>query len=204
MSICVWLNFTFLVLSMIIFTALYSISLMPATRSKKRGERVWKESKIYRIIASIFEIIFTTCLIFWYWLPIPTVAWKIFVTRWWIGLIIFSVIFIPGLIIVLKGVKDAGSETLSPSEETKIYGGIYKKIRHPQTLGEMPMFVALAFALNSWFLVIFTSIFIILYTPLTLYLEEKDLVIRFGEDYCQYKKELGVLLPKLRKRKNDN
>ena len=85
-----------------------------------------------------------------------------------------------------------------------MYGGIYNYVRHPQTLGEMPMFVALAFALNSWFLVIFTTVFIIIYTPLTLYLEEKDLVVRFGEGYKKYQKKVGILLPKIKRRKKDN
>jgi len=204
MSVFTWINFAMLISSMILFTLFYSISLLPATRSKKHGEKTWNQSRNYRIVASVFELIFMACLILWYWFPIPAVDWKIFTTLWWIGLIIFLVIFIPGLIIMLKGVKDAGSETLTPSEENEMYGGIYNYVRHPQTLGEMPMFIALAFALNSWFLVIFTTVFLIIYIPLTLYLEEKDLVVRFGEDYKQYQKEVGILLPKIKRRKKDN
>ena len=154
-----WINFALLNLSMILFSVFYGISIIPATRSEKRGEKVWRESKILRIIASVFETI------------------------------------------MIKGVVDAGSETLTPSEETKMYGGIYNHIRHPQTVGEMPMFVALAFALNSWFLVLYTFVFIIVYTPLIMYIEEKDLVKRFGDSYRQYQKETGAFFPKLRKRK---
>ena len=35
--------------------------------------------------------------------------------------------------------KDAGSESLHPSKETVMYGGIYNYIRHPQALGEFPL-----------------------------------------------------------------
>ncbi|NPE09427.1 MAG: isoprenylcysteine carboxylmethyltransferase family protein [Asgard group archaeon] len=174
---------------------------MPATRSEKIGERAWKESKTLRIVASVFEFLFTINIVLWHWYPIPEIDWEIFSTHWWIGLIICSVIFIPGLIIVIKGVSDAGSETLTPSEENKMYGGIYKHIRHPQTTGEMPMFVALAFAINSWFLVLFTLVFIIIYTPLIMYFEEKDLVKKFGDDYRQYQKETGAFFPRLRRLK---
>jgi protein-S-isoprenylcysteine O-methyltransferase Ste14 len=196
----IWINFALLNHSMLLFTICYGISLMPATRSEKVGERAWKESKTLRLVASVFELLFIVCIILWHWFPIPEIDWKIFSTHWWIGLIIFSVIFIPGLIIMIKGVVDAGSETLTPSEENKMYGGIYKYIRHPQTIGEIPMFVALAFALNSWFLVLYTLIFVVIYTPLIMYLEEKDLVKRFGDDYRQYQRDVGALLPKRRKK----
>ncbi|MBK5113571.1 MAG: isoprenylcysteine carboxylmethyltransferase family protein [Candidatus Heimdallarchaeota archaeon] len=173
---------------------------MPATRSEKIGERAWKESKTLRIIASVFELLFIVNIILWQWYPIPEIDWEIFSTYWWIGLIVFSVIFIPGLIIMIKGVVDAGSETLTPSEENKMYGGIYKHIRHPQTTGEMPMFIAFAFAINSWFLVLYTFVFLIIYIPLIMYFEEKDLVKRFGDDYRKYQKDVGALLPKRRKK----
>ncbi|NHJ32960.1 MAG: isoprenylcysteine carboxylmethyltransferase family protein [Asgard group archaeon] len=196
----IWINFALLNFSMFLFSIFYGVSLLPATRSEKIGEKAWKQSKTLRLVASFFELLFTACIILWHWYPIPEIDWVIFSTNWWIGLIIFAVIFIPGLVIMIKGVVDAGSETLTPSEENKMYGGIYERIRHPQTVGEMPMFVALAFALNSWFLVLYTIIFIVVYTPIIMYFEEKDLVKRFGDDYRQYQKEVGAFLPKIRKK----
>ena len=96
--------------------------------------------------------------------------------------------------------KDAGSETMSPSKETEMYGGIYNHIRHPQTLGEFPMYPAMAFIFNSWFLVIITTVFIIIYTPIMIHYEEIDLAKRFGQNYLDYKKRTGALFPKLRKK----
>lgn len=61
------------------------------------------------------------------------------------------------------------------------------------------MFVAIAFSLNSWFLVLYTFVFVLVYTPLIMYIEEKDLVKRFGDDYRQYQKEVGAFFPKGRK-----
>ena len=97
---------------------------------------------------------------------------------------------------MLKGVKDAGKETITPSEDTKMYGGIYKFIRHPQTTGEMPMFPAFGLVVNSWFMVLILTIFIIIYVPTILYFEEKDLVKRFGDSYTEYQKTTGAFLPK--------
>ena len=64
------------------------------------------------------------------------------------GIVISIAIIIPGLIIKFKGIKDAGSETYNPSNQTKMYGGIYRYISHPQTLGEFPIFIAFAFLLT--------------------------------------------------------
>jgi protein-S-isoprenylcysteine O-methyltransferase Ste14 len=81
----------------------------------------------------------------------------------------------------------------------KMYSGIYNYIRHPQTLGEFPMFIAMSFMFNSWFLVILSSLFIIIYTPIMIHYEEIDLVRRFGEKYTEYQKRTGALFPKLKK-----
>ena len=117
----------------------------------------------------------------------------------WVGIIIGICIFVPCCTIMILGIIAAGSETLSPSKDTEMYGGIYKYIRHPQTLGEFPIFVSLSFMFNSWFLVLISSVFIILYIPIMVYYEEKDLIRRFGDKYREYQKNTGALFPKLRK-----
>ena len=179
----------------------YIISIQPAKRVEKRGEKAWKECKTYRSIGGIFEMVSVINLFIWIWYPLPIVGeWKIN-ENIWVGLIIGLAILIPGLILVIKGVMDAGSETLSPSKDTEMYGGIYNYIRHPQSLGEFPMFVAISFMLNSWFLVILSAIFIILYIPIMMHFEEKDLTRRFGEKYIDYKEHTGAFFPKLKKRK---
>jgi protein-S-isoprenylcysteine O-methyltransferase Ste14 len=100
---------------------------------------------------------------------------------------------------MLKALKDGGKEHGAPYKETKMHGGIYKHIRHPGALGEMPLYVVLGIILNSWFLTIWMTIFILIYTPLAIHYEEKDLIKRFGNEYIEYKKQTPVLFPKLRK-----
>jgi len=99
---------------------------------------------------------------------------------------------------------DAGSETIRPSPDTKLYGGIYNYIRHPQTLGEFPLFVAISFAVNSLLLVVISVISLIIYVPIMIHYEEKDLVKRFGEKYIEYQKRTGALFPKFWKKKENS
>jgi protein-S-isoprenylcysteine O-methyltransferase Ste14 len=177
----------------------YIISIQPMKRAEKRGDKAWKECKTFRSVGGIFELISVINLILWIWYPLPLLGeWRIS-SNIWVGLIIGLCMLVPCLILVGKGVIDAGSETLSPSKETEMYGGIYNHIRHPQSLGEFPLFVALGFMLNSWFFVLISLIFIIVYIPIMIHFEEKDLVRRFGDKYKEYQEHTGALFPKLRK-----
>ncbi|MFX1589011.1 MAG: methyltransferase family protein [Promethearchaeota archaeon] len=193
-----WINFSLFLVSLFLFSYFYTLSVQPVKREKRKGERAWKECMKLRIIASIFEFIIVLTLIFWIWFPLPLINWKVNI-NYLFGLIIGIVIIIPCLAILLKGVSDAGSETLQPSKETELYGGIYNYIRHPQSLGEFPLFLAIGFMVNSWFLILLMLIYIIIYVPIMIYYEEQDLIRRFGEKYQDYQKRTGAFIPKLRK-----
>ncbi len=190
-----WINFGVFILSMILMSYLYTLSVQPVTRSEKYGNKAWKQCETFRSIGGIFELVAIINIIVWFFYPIENFNWKIS-SNPWIGIIISISMGVPCVIIMLKGVKDAGSETLKPSPDTKMYGGIYNYIRHPQTLGEFPLFVAIAFGFNSLFLVIFSAICIVVYIPIMIHYEEQDLTKRFGEKYLEYKKRTGALFPK--------
>ena len=190
-----WINLALFISSLLLFSILYFFSLMPATLSEKIGEQSWKHCRNLRLAASFFELIAVVTPILWIWFPIEELNWKIF-PNWWIGIVVGIVIILPGAVLMYKGVKDAGKETLTPSKESEMYGGIYKYIRHPQTIGELPMFPALALCLNSWFLFIIMTVFIVIYMPIMLIFEEKDLVKRFGEPFKEYQKTTGAYFPK--------
>jgi protein-S-isoprenylcysteine O-methyltransferase Ste14 len=193
-----WLNLTSLLVSILLFCYLYTISLQPKKRSKLKGEKAWKEAAIFRSIAGILEFIIVINTLLWIWFPIPPLNLKIH-PNMVIGIGISILIIIPGVILMVKGMLDAGSETAKPSEDTEMYGGIYKYIRHPQSLGEFPVFIAIAFIANSWFLVLIMVLFNIIYVPIMIYYEEKDLIRRFGKDYERYQEKTGALFPKLSK-----
>ncbi len=193
-----WINFFSLFLSTLIFSYFYTLSIQPVKREEKRGERAWKECMMLRSLSIGLEFIKTINLVLWPSFPIPILNWKIFSNNL-LGIAIGSIISIPFAFILLKGVKDTGSETIQPSKESLMNRGIYKYIRHPQSAGEFPLFVALAFALNSWFLVIVMAAHMIIYLPIMIFFEEKDLIRRFGDNYQDYQKRTGAIFPKIRK-----
>jgi hypothetical protein len=68
---------------------------------------------------------------------------------WPVSIGVGILIEIPSCYLFYKGMKDAGKETMVPKKEHTLYQGIYKKIRHPQALGEVMLWWVLAFFLNS-------------------------------------------------------
>lgn len=194
-----WLNFTLFIISCFIMGYLYILSIQPVQRSKERGEKAWDESKRFRSIAGIFELVSVVTMILWAWYPIESLDWPI-TDKYWSLILVCIILALPLILIMVKGILDAGDETIAPSKDTDLYKGIYRYIRHPQVLGEFPLFIVFSLLVNSWFLVIFCTVFIFAYIPIMVHYEEKDLEMRFGDVYRDYKKRTGAFFPKIKKK----
>jgi len=173
----------------------YIRSVGPAKLEKKIGEKAYRRCGNYRIIASVFELITAVNFILYFFFPLPICIPQYFFWDYWISVILSLFILIPCLYIMLKGVKDAGREALFPDKKHTLYEGIYNKIRHPQALGEVFIWWVIALVLNSPFLFLYS----IVWFPIFYWFckaEEKDLEIRYGEPYINYKKQTGMFFPK--------
>lgn len=187
-------------MSAFLFAYLTTLSVMPVTREEQRGEQAWEECARLRGISFIFAGLMILNTILWIWFPVDELAWVISPDPFF-GIIVGLVIAIPCFIILGVAMRDAGKEMNAPQKGIALHGGIYKKIRHPGALGEMPLYVVIAMFVNSLFLTVWMLVFIFTFTPIHIYYEEKDLVKRFGEVYVQYQKTTPAFLPgsKLRK-----
>ncbi|MGY5858917.1 MAG: methyltransferase [Candidatus Thorarchaeota archaeon] len=172
---------------------------MPVTREEVRGEQAWAECARLRNISFAFAGIMIANTILWIWVPIPELAWVLSPDPLF-GIIIGSIIGIPCIILLMIAMRDAGKEMSAPQKEISMHGGIYKRMRHPGALGEMPLYIVIALFVNSLFLTIWMTIFVLLFTPLHIYYEEKDLLKRFGEEYAEYRRTTPALFPGLKRR----
>lgn len=77
---------------------------------------------------------------------------------------------------------------------------IYSVIRHPQYFGGILAHIGISFLLSSFFSLLITPV-IILLNFLVAWKEEKELVKEFGKIYEDYKKNVPMFVPKLRKQK---
>ena len=127
-------------------------------------------------------------------MPLPrTFSWP-----WWISLAIAALIGLPSLYLMYRGIKGAGEETMTPKREHTMYGGIYSRIRHPQAAGEFSLWWVLAFLVHSPFLALFPFAFI----PVRYYFciaEERDLLLRYGAAYDDYRATTGFWLPRTKR-----
>ena len=190
-----WINMAVLIISALLFLYFYVKSVGPAALEKKIGEIAYAKCKRYRQIAIVFEFITIVNYVVYYFYPLPIALPLVFPWEYWISIIIAVAIGVPSGYLMYIGMKDAGEESISPKKEHPLYGGIYRKIRHPQATGEVFLWWVAAFMLNSPFLAIFSIIWLPIFYVMCL-AEERDLVIRYGETYLKYRKNVGFLIPK--------
>lgn len=186
----------------IIGSYLYIYSSMPETLSRKKGVSAYEKCKKYRSLASLplcFGFLYYFCynqemlqIEFEPWLPIyfprpfmPFVSWAIALA-----------FLVPGLFFFLKGRKQLGIESDNPKQYHRIVDtGVYKYIRHPQLLGEICFWYFISFFWASPLLVLTTTFFWLPCYLLWCYFEEKDLVLRLGKEYIDYKKRTKFIIP---------
>jgi len=190
-----WMNLFVLIFSAALFLAFYIRSVSPAQLERKMGEISYSKCKTYRIIAGVFEGITVVNYVVYFFYPLPIGFPLTFPWEWWISVIFGFFILVPSLYIMIIGVKDAGEETLEPKKEHGLYTGIYEKVRHPQAIGESVLWFSIALFLNSPFLVLFSFAWIPIFYIMCI-TEERDLIIRFGQPYLDYRNRVGFLIPK--------
>lgn len=106
---------------------------------------------------------------------------------------------ISGMIIAAKASKVISVSTVADMRTDRkpelITGGLYAYTRHPLYLATILAFGSIA--LIYPFPIVFIFVFcMILYTLIGAYFEERKLVNHYGEEYLEYRKRVGFILPK--------
>lgn len=189
------LNFITMLVVMAVTVIFYVKSVAPAALEQEIGEIAYEKCAWYRKIASLaFYLIFVNYVIYYFY-PLSTPLPNHFPWNYTLTASIATVILIPSIYLMYRGVKDAGEETLTPKKEHTLYGGIYETVRHPQALGEVWVALIIALYLNSPLLALIS----LFYFPAFYYFciaEERDLVIRYGQDYIEYRNRTPMFIPR--------
>ncbi len=193
--IIAWTNFAVLIVSAVLFTYFYVKSVGPAALEKKIGEVAYARCKRYRIIASAFEVVVVANYVVYSFYPLPVPLPNTFPWDRWVSVAVAVVILVPSVYLMWRGLKDAGEESIAPKKAHGLCGGIYTKMRHPQATGEVALWWVIAFMLNSPFLAILSVVWIPIFYMMCKG-EEKDLVIRYGQPFTEYRNNTAFLIPK--------
>jgi len=189
------LNFISMLVVMAVIVIFYVKSVGPAALEREIGEIAYERCAWYRKIASIAFFVISVNYVIYYFYPISTPMPSYFPWDYVITATIATVILIPSMYLMYRGVKDAGEETHTPKKEHTLYGGIYETIRHPQALGEVWVALTIALYLNSPLLAVIS----LFYFPAFYYFsiaEERDLVIKYGQAYVEYRDRTPMFIPR--------
>ncbi len=195
-----WINLFVLMFSSLLFVLFYNMSVSPAFFEDQWGERAYKICGRLRLVAMAFMGLACADYIVFCFYPLPLEGVLPLHFPWarGISVVIAVLIGIPALALMVRGMIDAGSELAVPDRSHVMYQGIYKKIRHPQAAGEVFLFMVIALACHSPFLALYSLWWFPAFYLISL-AEEKDLVLRYKEDYVRYRNEVGMFWPRKRK-----
>jgi protein-S-isoprenylcysteine O-methyltransferase Ste14 len=183
----------------------HSIMARPAfKRAWTRIVPAAAERSVYVLFASIALLI-----LFWFWQPIDKSLWMVPPSMAWLSMLLW-VLFWTGFGIVLVstflinhfelfGLQQAwlnlqGREAEAPELRQPFF---YRWVAHPLYAG---------FFLAFWATPHMTAGHLLLAVALSIYMliairyEEHDLTGVFGEDYRRYRSQVGMLLPRFRRR----
>jgi protein-S-isoprenylcysteine O-methyltransferase Ste14 len=194
-----WLLFTLLLVSSLLTVLLYLLSVRPEAWSRRIGPRAYPLSGRLRTAAIVCMYLGLGCFLLLYYFPhlspfpILPLPWS-----YWISALAALALAVPAGFFLVRGVTDAGEEAAVPDRKTRLFGGIYRQVRHPQAW-EGLIWLVLALMLNSSFHTLYALLWLVLEYIMVM-AEEKDLRLRFGEEYERYKRQTPAFFPRLRRR----
>ena len=181
------------------FAAQHSIMARPAFK------RIWTklvppsiERSTYVLFASLVLV-----LLYWQWRPILDLVWVVenslvasaLTAMFWVG---WATVLVSTFLIShfeLFGLRQVFARLLhrdlpSPVFKTPL---LYRRVRHPIYLGFLLAFWATpVMTIGHLLFAAATAAYILL----GIYLEERDLIQLFGDQYRRYRAEVGMLLPR--------
>ena len=194
------INLAVLFLSTALLVIFYNYSVQPAKIEKSLGPAAYKRCSRIRSISFVFYILAVAAYVVYAFFPLNLPFPRFFPWGFIPSLTIGITIIIISTVLLIFAAKAAGGESIAPKKENKMYGGIYQYIRHPQAICDTLFFIGIAFAANSPFLLLYSLIWIPLYYYICR-VEEKDLLIRYGNSYNEYLKKTGMFLPLTKSKK---
>lgn len=178
-----------------------SISAYYRRRARIEGERIprRRETPLLRagravVALPLFLAIITYLLnprwMAWAELSVPSWA------RW--GGVVLGLFTIPAAHWVFRSLGRNVSETiLTKSHHALVTTGPYRWVRHPLYTTGVTLLLAIGLMAGNWFILLFVLIAIVALRLAVIPLEERELLIKFGDEYRAYVRRTGRLWPRI-------
>ena len=93
--------------------------------------------------------------------------------------------------------RQIGVSPALKGKEKLITTGIYGIVRHPLYISNGLLAIGMAILLKSMYTLLFSIVYTFLYLPI-IHFEEKDLFVKYGKEYKEYKRKVPwKMIPKL-------
>src|SRR5829696_6784530 len=199
--------------ALIVNVLLMSLFAIQHSVMARQGFKRWWTQFVSPAVERSTYVLFSTLallLLLWQWRPIPTIVWQVTDPAVAMSLVVLSLF---GWVIVLTstflinhfelfGLQQvvmnlAGRRAGEAHFRTPV---LYKLVRHPIYLGFIIAFWATpVMTLGHLLFAAVTTAYIFV----GIWLEERDLVAMFGDEYRSYRERVGMLFPKLRRETPD-
>ncbi|NLF11316.1 MAG: hypothetical protein GX597_05980 [Anaerolineaceae bacterium] len=189
-----WLNVVCLVAATILTALFYVKSAGPAALEQRIGPAAYARCGRYRAVSMVFMFLGMANYVVYYFYPLPLPLPEEFPWSHWISAVAGTALALPAVYLMMRGMRDAGKEALVPQKEQTLYGGIYERVRHPQAW-EAVLWFTFALWLHSPFLVLYSFVWLAV-EYLMVMAEERDLGLRFGRAYLDYRQRTPAFLPR--------
>ncbi|MCS5490720.1 methyltransferase family protein [Algoriphagus limi] len=194
------MNYLYLILLWALFYALHSI-LAAGKLKRILKEKLGQAYKWYRLFYSLFSLfLFILLVLFTLKIPPQPVFYPEGLAEYF-GYMLAAF----GTIIMVQSSKAWSLSKfigLKPQDDSKsehlIVSGWYKRIRHPLYAGLVLIFIGYFLVSGTYTSLVHLGCLII-YLPIGIYFEEKNLIAQFGQDYLNYRKEVPAIIPKFRR-----
>ena len=186
------------VLLMALFAVQHSVMARP------RFKAWWTQYVAKPVERSTYVLLASTSLLllFWQWRPIPAVVWQVenrdfAVAIATVALVGWVLVFTSTFIInhfELFGLSQVANHFMDKQAPPARFRTplLYKFVRHPIYLGFIIAFwAAPTMTVGHLLFAAVTTIYILL----GIYLEERDLIEMFGDQYREYKQRVSMLIP---------
>ena len=193
----------FLALIWIIYCVTHSLLADPGWK-KNMQTLLGNGFRYYRLGYTVFAFLGLTLIVFYQYQLKSTILFRgsslLSVAGWilFISGILIMLICINKYFISLSGLQSLVKE---PPRSQLMISGLHRFVRHPLYLGTF-MTIWAGFLLLPLLSLLISNTIITIYTLIGIELEEKKLILEFGEDYRQYKNRVPRLFPIRFKRKS--
>ena len=185
--------------SLIIISAAWVVfysshSVLALRQVKDWGERLSGSRKRYRLVYVLISTVFLALVAYLLLIMETEVLFERTDAHVYASLMITTL----GIIIIQRSFRNISSQAFlglrEESDTQLITRGIYGYVRHPLYAGTILIFVGAVLFIPTYTMLV-SLVWLLIYLPVGIYLEELKLVGVFGEEYLQYKRDVKALIP---------